>query len=70
MTIISRLASSLNRRDEVPNQALAIEIAANADGNAVAELVENLGHKNKNIRHDCIKVLYEIGERVPSLIAL
>lgn len=69
MTVISRLASSLNRRDEVPNQELAIEIAANGDGDAVAELVENLGHKSKDIRHDCIKVLYEIGERAPLLIA-
>ncbi|MBO9614703.1 MAG: hypothetical protein J7619_18525 [Dyadobacter sp.] len=69
MTVIPRLATSLGRRDEVPNQELAIEIAANANGNAVAELVENLNHKSKDIRHDCIKVLYEIGERTPSLIA-
>lgn len=69
MTVISRLATSLGRRDEVPNQELAIEIAANADTNAVAELVENLHHKSKEVRHDCIKVLYETGERKPSLIA-
>jgi hypothetical protein len=69
MTVISRLASSLNRRDEIPNQELATEIVANRDGNAVAELMENLNHKSKDIRHDCIKVLYEIGERAPSLIA-
>lgn len=69
MTVISRLATSLNRRDEVPNQELAIEIAANADDDALAELVENLNHKSKDIRHDCIKVLYETGERAPSLIA-
>lgn len=69
MTVISRLASSLNRRDEVPNHELAIEIAANADGNAVTELVENLNHKSKDIRHDCIKVLYEIGAQAPLLIA-
>lgn len=69
MTVTSRLASSLGRRDEVPNQELAIEIAANGDASAVAELVENLSHKSKDVRHDCIKVLYEIGERSPSLIA-
>lgn len=69
MTVISRLATSLNRRDEVPNQELAVEIAENAEGGAVAELVENLNHKSKDIRHDCIKVLYETGERAPSLIA-
>ncbi|PSL30144.1 hypothetical protein CLV60_10486 [Dyadobacter jiangsuensis] len=66
---MSRLASSMGRRNEVPNQELAIEIAANADGNAVAELIENLDHKSKDVRHDCMKVLYEIGERQPSLIA-
>ncbi len=70
MTVISRLATSLGRRDEVPNQQLAIEIAANGDGSAVAELVENLSHKSKDVRHDCIKVLYEIGERIPSLISV
>ncbi|MGN7886164.1 hypothetical protein ACN9ML_02170 [Dyadobacter endophyticus] len=69
MTVISRLASSMNRRDELPNQELAVEITTNADGKAVAELVENLNHQSKDIRHDCIKVLYEIGEQVPSLIA-
>jgi len=35
----------------------------------VKELVENLAHKDKNIQSDCIKVLYEIGEREPTLIA-
>ena len=69
MTVISRLATSLGRRDEVPNQELAAEIATNADGEAVAELVENLNHKSKDVRHDCMKVLYEVGERKPSLIA-
>lgn len=69
MSVISRLATSLNRRDEVPNQELAIEIAVNADMGAVAELVESLNHKSKDIRHDCIKVLYETGERAPSMIA-
>lgn len=69
MSVISRLASSLSRRDEAPNQELAIEIATNADIGAVAKLVENLNHKSKDIRHDCIKVLYETGERAPSIIA-
>ncbi len=38
----------------------------------VQELVENLvnpnAQKDKNIQSDCIKVLYEIGERKPALI--
>ena len=69
MSAINKLASSLNRRDEVPNQELAKEIVDNNDQQAVKELVENLYNKNKNIQNDCIKVLYEIGEHKPALIA-
>lgn len=69
MSVVSRLASALNRRDEVPNQELAAEIVEKNDQAAVSELVENLTHQSKDIQHDCIKVLYEIGERKPALIA-
>lgn len=69
MTIIDKLATSLNRRDEVPNQELAKQIASKNDKKAVAELIELLHHKSKDIQHDCIKVLYEIGEQKPTLIA-
>ncbi len=69
MSIINQLASSLGRRDEAPNQALAKTVAENGDKKAVKELVENLNHKNKDIQNDCIKVLYEIGELKPELIA-
>jgi len=68
-SIISKLASSLNRRDEVPNQELAKVIADNSDRNAVRELVENLQNKSTAIQSNCIKVLYEIGELKPSLIS-
>ena len=69
MTVIDKLASSLNRRDEVPNQELAKEIVETTNKNAVKELVENLTNKNRAIQNDCIKVLYEIGELKPNLIA-
>jgi len=69
MSIIPKLACSLNRRDEVPNQELAKEIAAGNDKKAVKELFENLNNKNKNIPSDCIKVIYEIGTLKPKLIA-
>jgi hypothetical protein len=69
MSIINKLASSLNRRDEVPNKELAKQIAGKNDTKAVKELIDNLNNKNKDIQNDCIKVLYEIGERKPSLIA-
>ncbi|MCW3106580.1 MAG: hypothetical protein JWQ09_1086 [Segetibacter sp.] len=68
MTIINQLATSLNRRDEVPNQELAKKIVQSHDKNAVKELIDNLKNKDKNIQADCIKVLYEIGGEQPVLI--
>lgn len=47
MSVIPKLASSLGRRDEVPNQELARHIAANADQKAVEELVYNLSNKKR-----------------------
>jgi HEAT repeat protein len=70
MSIINKLATSLNRRDEVPNQELAKQIAAAGNKKAVAELIENLSNKNKDIQSDCIKVIYEIGMLKPALVAL
>ena len=69
MSIIPKLATSLNRRDEVPNQELAAEIVKLGNLAAIAELIENLANKNKSIRHDCIKTLYEIGYSKPKLIS-
>jgi hypothetical protein len=47
---------------------LAEEIVRTNNRSAVKELVENVGNKNRDIQSDCIKVLYEIGERKPGLI--
>ena len=69
MTILDKLATALNRRDEVPNQELAKDIVRANNKRAVKELIENLTHKDKNIQSDCIKVLYEVGEREPKMIA-
>ena len=71
MSILNQLASALNRRDEEPNELLAQQLAR-ATGNVsedIQELVDNLHNKNKQIRSDCIKVLYEIGAIKPELIA-
>ncbi|ETZ21917.1 hypothetical protein [Pedobacter sp. V48] len=43
--IIDKLAHSLGRRDEVPDQELANAIVQSIDYEAVRELVENLYHK-------------------------
>ena len=69
MKVLSKIASALNRRDEEPNQELAKEIVETTNKEAVEELVENLTNKNKAIQNDCIKVLYEIGEHQPAMIA-
>jgi hypothetical protein len=69
MTILNKLSTTLGRRDEVPNQLLAAEIVRSKDRNAVQELIDNLSNKNRRIQSDCIKVLYEIGECDPRLLA-
>jgi hypothetical protein len=69
MSIINKLASALGRRDEVPNQELAKEIAVKNDSKAVKELAGLLSSKSKNIQNDSIKVLYEIGYIKPGLIS-
>ena len=69
MSVISRLATSLGRRDDVPNQELAGELAASRARDDIRELVANLKHRDRKIRSDCIKVLYEIGYIAPELIA-
>jgi len=69
MSILNRLASPQNRRDEVPNQELARDLVASKDKNGIREVAENLWNKDKNIQADCIKVLYEVGYLEPKLIA-
>jgi hypothetical protein len=69
MSVINRLAHSLGRRDEVPNQELARDLAAKKDKKGIREIAENLWNKDKNIQADCIKVLYEVGYIEPKLIA-
>jgi hypothetical protein len=68
MSVLNRLASSLGRRDEVPNQELARDLASNRNQAGISEIAENLWNKDKNIQADCIKVLYEIGNLEPNLI--
>jgi hypothetical protein len=69
MSVVDRLAHSLGRRDEVPNQELARDLATKKDKKGVREIAENLWNKDKNIQADCIKVLYEVGYLEPKLIA-
>ncbi|HJW28691.1 MAG TPA: hypothetical protein VJ508_05500 [Saprospiraceae bacterium] len=67
--LIDQLASSLGQRDEMPNINLAIKIAKSDNAAQVEELIGLMGHKKAAVYNDVIKVLYEIGERKPELIA-
>ena len=69
MSVLSRIAYLQNHRDETPNQELARELAEQKDRTGIHEIAENLWNQDKNIRADCVKVLYEIGYIDPSLIA-
>ena len=69
MSVLNRIAHFQKRRDEVPNQELARELAEKKDREGIREIAENLWNKDKRIQADCIKVLYEIGYIDPSLIA-
>jgi hypothetical protein len=69
MSVLNLLAHSLGRRDEIPNQELARDLAAKKDKKDIREIAENLWNKDKNIQADCIKVLYEVGYIEPKLIA-
>lgn len=66
---LSKIAYFQNRRDEIPNQELARQLAETEDTAGIQEIAENLGNKNPNIQSDCLKVLYEIGYLKPELIA-
>lgn len=67
--VFESLASSVGRPDEQPNIELAIKIAKSGNTAHVAELIELLSHSKTAVRHDAIKVLYEIGDRKAELIA-
>lgn len=69
MSIISKVASQLNRNDEEANIELACELANEENHAGIEEIIENLSSKDKNIQNDCIKVAYEIGQVKPELIS-
>lgn len=69
MGATAQLASSLGRSDEQPNIALAEAIVTAKDMNSVRELVDLLNAKDKALKSDAVKALYEVGARDPQLIA-
>ncbi len=68
MPILNKIASALGRNDEQPNVELAEQLVNTRDKEGIAEIVVGL-NMDKAVASDCVKVLYEIGERKPELVA-
>lgn len=68
MSVLSKLSHAQNRRDEVPNQELARELAKTKNLAGIREIAKNLLHDDRRMQYDCIKVMYEIGYLAPVLI--
>ena len=66
--MLNQISSALHRNDEEPNVQLAEKLARTQDSAGISEVVSGLV-MDKATANDCIKVLYEIGERKPALIA-
>jgi hypothetical protein len=69
MSALERIAHFQNRRDEVPNQELARDLAKKKDRKGIQEIAANLSNPDKHVQADCIKVLYEVGYIDATLIA-
>jgi hypothetical protein len=69
MSVLNKIAYFQDRRDELPNQAVARELAQTQNTADIREIVDNLGNQEPNIQSDCLKVLYELGYLAPGLIS-
>ena len=64
-----QLACRLGRNDEIPNIELAEKLCGSGDKDGIREIAEGFKSGDGAVANDCIKVLYEIGQRKPELIA-
>jgi hypothetical protein len=69
VSVFEQLSNFVDQKGNAANIALAQNLARSTDNTAIAQLVEGLQHENKKIRHDCLKVLYELGYLSPKSIA-
>jgi hypothetical protein len=74
MPVLNQIAHFQGRRDEVPNQELARQLAEARDRDGIQEIAANLWNPDADIvdasiAGDCVKVLYEVGYLAPELIA-
>ena len=68
MSVLAKLASMQDRRDEEPNKDLAKELVEQRNIEGIREIAENLWNKDKRIQSDCDSVMEEIGRKAPELI--
>ena len=68
MSVLNKLASMQDRRDEEPNKDLAKELVEQRNIEGIKEIAENLWNKDKKIQSDCDSVMEEIGRNAPELI--
>lgn len=67
--VFDHLACNLGTESDEPNIKLAAALCESRNEGAVETLIEGLQSSNKTLAGDCIKVLYEIGKRIPDMIA-
>lgn len=67
-SILDKLPCNYGRNDEVINIELAEAICREENHSQIRELIDGVQGKKRTVANDCIKVLYEIGERKPELI--
>jgi len=67
--MMEQLACRIGRNDEEPNIELAVQLCDTHNSEGIKEIVSGMNGTDKAVTNDCIKVLYEIGERKPKLIA-
>ena len=68
MSVLSKLASAQDRKDEEPNKDLGRELVENHDIEGIREIAENLWNKDKRVQTDCLSVLEQVGWLEPELI--
>ncbi len=68
MSLLSKLASAQDRKDEAPNKDLGGELVENHDIEGIREIAENLWNKDKRVQTDCLSVLEQVGLLEPELI--
>lgn len=61
MSVLSKLASAQDRRDEEPNKDLGRELVENHDIEGIREIAKNLWNKDKRVQTDCLSVLEQVG---------